>query len=152
MKMINQQLSTALGFTLGYSVLSIVAMLVLIKQSVAAETVQFSLEPGQCVALHHGQSCYVDVTIRWQTLEQGYYCLHSSQQEAPLKCWKMEQQGLYENEVVADKNVLFQLRETAAFKGKAKTSKLGKVLAHAELEMAWVYKKNARSRASWRMF
>lgn len=152
MKMVNQQLSTALAYTLGYSLLSIIAMLSLIKQSVAAETVQFSLEPGQCVALHHGQTCYVDVIIRWQTREQGYYCLHSSQQEAPLKCWKMEQQGLYENEIVADKNVLFQLRETVAFNGKVKKSNLDKVLAHAELEMAWVYKKNVRSRSSWRMF
>jgi len=108
----------------------------------AANEVTLRLKPSQCIAIHQGKTCYVDVKLRWQTQEKGAYCLYSSQQNDPLKCWSQANTGQYEREVLARKNVLFRLRE----------SKSGEVIISKELEMAWIYKRNAKSRSSWRMF
>ncbi|MFT7129492.1 MAG: hypothetical protein ACI89U_001608, partial [Gammaproteobacteria bacterium] len=72
----------------------------------------------------------------------GKYCLFSSQQSEPLRCWMQSDQGQFEREIVAQRNVVFFLRK----------EKNNDVLATRELEMAWVYKKSAKARSSWRMF
>lgn len=120
--------------------LSIAAMNVI--PSAAANELRLQLKPAQCVAIHQGKTCYVDVDLRWQATSIGEYCLFSSQQAEPLKCWKKVNSGQFEREIVARKNVLFRLRET----------KTGGVTISKELQMAWVYKRNAKARSSWRMF
>jgi len=108
----------------------------------AANDVTLKLKPSQCIAIHQGKTCYVDVELRWQAQDKGEYCLYSSQQSDPLKCWTQANTGQYEREVLARKNVLSRLRER----------KSGEVVISKELEMAWIYKRNAKSRSSWRMF
>ncbi|WP_168203974.1 DUF3019 domain-containing protein [Aliikangiella coralliicola] len=103
---------------------------------------ELEIKPGQCVALHQGQECYVDVEFSWKVGQQGDYCLYSSQQKPALKCWRKKQNGWFKREIVANENVMFFL--------KAADSQV--ILATSELEMAWVYKKNSRSHSTWRMF
>jgi hypothetical protein len=100
------------------------------------------LNPPQCVAIHQGQTCYVDIELQWRAPSIGKYCLFSSQQSEPLRCWMQSDQGQFEREIVAQRNVVFFLRK----------EKNNDVLATRELEMAWVYKKSAKARSSWRMF
>jgi len=120
--------------------LSITAMNVV--PSALANEVTLQLKPAQCVAIHQGKTCYVDIELHWQATSVGEYCLYSSQQAEPLKCWKMASNGQFEREIVANKNVLFRLREI----------KSGGVTISKELEMAWVYKRSSKARSSWRMF
>ena len=103
---------------------------------------QLTLKPKQCIAIHQGKMCYVDVEIAWKLQQSGEYCLFSSQQSEALKCWDNSNQGLFEQEVATKKNVQFQLK-------RANSSN---TLIVRELEVAWVYKKNAKARTSWRMF
>ncbi|MFT6268008.1 MAG: hypothetical protein ACJAVV_000813 [Alphaproteobacteria bacterium] len=101
-----------------------------------------NLSPKQCVALNEGSLCYVDIEISWSVEQLGDFCLFSSQQDAPIKCWDAQQTGTIEREIVAMKDLEFYL------KAKGKEVIIGKV----KLEMAWVYKKNNRSHSRWRMF
>ena len=103
----------------------------------------FELAPKQCIALHHGQTCFVDIEINWNSTQSDDLCLFSTQQQEPLMCWQQSKQGRYVNEIESSENVTFYLKKMANTQ---------QILATAQLEMAWVYKKNVRSRASWRMF
>ena len=105
-------------------------------------TAELALSPNQCIALHQGQKCYVDIEVSWVAQRQADYCLFSSQQQRPLMCWSDKATGSFKQEVIALKNVSFRLRQTGR----------EKILGSGELEMAWVYKKNSRARSSWRMF
>ncbi|OUS25420.1 hypothetical protein A9Q98_12470 [Thalassotalea sp. 42_200_T64] len=100
------------------------------------------LSPKQCIALHQGKKCYVDIELQWRTPDKGDYCLFSSQQRSPLTCWQQDDKGEFKKEIVANQNVIFILRAHDS----------NKPIATVELEMAWVYKKNSRSRSSWRIF
>ncbi|MCJ8271977.1 MAG: DUF3019 domain-containing protein [Psychrosphaera sp.] len=104
--------------------------------------VELTLKPYQCVALHQGQKCYVNVELSWRAIQTSHYCLYSSQQDKPLQCWQTSVSGLFTREIVANQNILFAIKQ--------KDSAV--VLATRELEMAWVYKKTNRSNISWRMF
>ena len=124
---------------------TLVALLLTVNAGHAAaneqENTVLTISPNQCVAIRQGQTCYADVKLTWQTQNKGSYCLYSTQQKKPLQCWQLANNGNYQKEIVANKNVIFQLR----------TETTERVLTSATLEMAWVYKKNARSHA-WRMF
>mgnify|MGYP003915082997 FL=1 len=100
------------------------------------------LSPAQCVAIHQGQDCYVDIKLSWQMPTPGEYCLFSSVRVEPLKCWQKASAGQLKREIVSSENVRFILRRPTS----------QEPLATQELELAWVYKKNARARSSWRMF
>ncbi|WDE11897.1 DUF3019 domain-containing protein [Thalassomonas haliotis] len=102
----------------------------------------FVVTPGQCVAIVQGDDCYLDVKISWQSKQAGEYCLYSSQQSKALRCWQQSQRGELSKEFVLSENVELYF----------KSQKDGQVLAKEFIEMAWVYQKNGRSRASWRMF
>ena len=109
------------------------------EPSIAAKLL---LSPTQCIALHQGQKCYVDIEISWVAQRQADYCLFSSQQQQALMCWTDKTSGSFTQEIVAIENVSFRLRQTER----------EQILSTSELEMAWVYKKNSRARSSWRMF
>ncbi|MFS1525904.1 DUF3019 domain-containing protein [Microbulbifer sp. 2304DJ12-6] len=110
----------------------------------AKPSATLKLSPKQCIALHHGQTCYVDIDVQWSAGKKGTYCLFSNQQDSHLACWSEARQGHYAKEIASNTNVTFYLTE--------KDGKQQVRLVAAELEMAWVYKKNVRSRLSWRMF
>lgn len=100
------------------------------------------IKPGQCVSMHQGQQCYVDVDIHWQTQQPGQYCLMTSQQSSVLKCWNGNSNGRYQHEIVASENVVYSLTSKENYR----------VLATGKLEMSWVYQKNNRVNSSWRVF
>jgi hypothetical protein len=100
------------------------------------------ISPKQCIALHQGKRCYVDIELQWLTPEKGDYCLYSSQQRSPLMCWQQDNKGEFKKEIVANEDVMFLLKAHGSSQSIAKV----------KLEMAWVYKKNSRSRSSWRIF
>jgi hypothetical protein len=105
-------------------------------------TAKLVLSPKQCIALHQGQRCYVDIEISWVAQRQADYCLFSSQQQDALMCWSDQATGSFKREIVAIDNVGFRLKQSGR----------EEILSTGELEMAWVYKKNSRARSSWRMF
>ena len=98
--------------------------------------------PEQCVSVHQGAKCFAQVQITWKMTKADDYCLFSSQQDAPLHCWKSSNQGKFAREFVSNQNITFYLKQKSG-DTKLMTNKLG---------MAWVYKKNSRARSSWRMF
>jgi len=100
------------------------------------------ISPKQCVAVRQGQDCYVDIKIVWQTDVRDNYCLYSTSQSKPLQCWQQVNSILFEKELVSNKNVTFSLKKQNSTQ----------TIATGQLDMAWVYKKNVRSHASWRMF
>lgn len=124
---------------------AIVTLLVLSTgSSVTAETmsgVTIKLQPGKCVSLRQGQTCYADVRLEWQADNAADYCLYNNLQTEPLQCWQQQRGGRFEREVASDKNVVF----TVQLSGNQQA------LASAELKMAWVYKAR-RTATSWRVF
>jgi len=130
-----QKAALRLWFTIGFIALNFVTV-------AAANETTLNLKPAQCIAIHQGKMCYVDIELQWQAQDKGEYCLYSSQQTEPLKCWRQTNHGQFEREIVTRHNVIFQLRQ----------EKPASVLISKELEMAWVYKRNAKARSSWRMF
>lgn len=106
-----------------------------------AASANIILQPTKCVSLRQGQVCFADVDLKWNTSQPGHYCLKSNTQTAPLQCWNSVRNGQFSGEVSADENVVFTLTKHGD----------DKVLAHAEMELAWVYKKK-RSVVSWRVF
>jgi len=113
----------------------------LLSTAQAFET-ELTLSPKQCVSVHQGTTCFAHVKISWNITTPDNYCLFSSQQDTPLHCWPNSTQGEFEQEFVSNKNIIFYLKQKSA----------DTTLMTSELGMAWVYKKSARARASWRMF
>lgn len=122
----------------------ITSSLYLVAFGLAAEqpTNGLIINPKQCVALHQGKKCYVDIQISWTTQQQSNYCLFSSLQNEALKCWSQQSSGTFKQEVVANENVQFYLKKQAN----------NTILQSTELEMKWVYQKNAKPRSYWRAF
>lgn len=100
---------------------------------------QLVLSPDKCVSLRQGQTCYVNIDLQWSAKTEGRYCIYSSNQQQPMRCWSDTLFGEISMEFASDKNTLFYLRKGA------------ETLAQVELKMAWVYKRK-RSSLSWRVF
>lgn len=98
--------------------------------------------PSQCVALTHGQKCYIEAQLKWQTPTKGNYCLFSSQQKEPLFCWIKQNQGQYSQEFASNKNIEFSLRLEAAQDNTASN----------QLKVTWVHQKQGKPRMWWRLF
>jgi hypothetical protein len=116
-----------------------------ISNSLAQEQKQagnLTISPKQCVALNQGNTCYIDVDVSWQTDLSDDYCLYVDDIEKPLICWEQASQGEYQLDLSSKQNIVISL--------KSKTT--DRQVASAELEIAWVYKKNNRRHSSWRMF
>jgi hypothetical protein len=105
-------------------------------------TNSISLDPSQCVALNKGNTCYIDINVSWTAIEKGGYCLYSSQEKAPIQCWRDKISGVFTGEITLQDNVTFSLN----------TAQSDILLSSVELEMVWVYKKKQRSQSTWRMF
>ena len=107
-----------------------------------AEPASLTLKPSQCVALREGQECHIDVKFEWSSKENSDFCLLSSNNSQPIRCWKRVSSGTHHQKFIVGGNVMFFLENLAQ----------RSIVAKAELEIAWVYKKNDRSRLSWRLF
>lgn len=128
------------------SINKVLLLLLVIISSMAgkvyAQQTVLILTPNQCISVHQGEQCYVDININWQTPNIGDYCLFSNIEQAPIHCWQGVQSGHIEQELVANENVTFSLR----------TKNNPTSLADKTLKMTWVYKKSVRARMSWRLF
>jgi hypothetical protein len=103
---------------------------------------ELHIQPNTCVSLHRDQACFVNLNMSWHTATSNNYCLYSSAQIAPLKCWFASNQGTLTQQFGTDKMLRFYL--------KLKKSDI--VVAESELKVSWVYKKQQKSRLTWRLF
>ena len=110
------------------------------KQS--KELAELEIRPTKCVSLQQDQVCFVKVEITWRVSETGDYCVSSSQQSSPLRCWSSTQQGTLSHEIKMAKDVVYTL--TAQNENKE--------LVSTVLPLAWVYKREKFSHSSWRIF
>lgn len=99
-------------------------------------------DPKQCVALNKGEVCFQTVLIRWHTDEEGNYCVRSSQQQVPVKCWQNKQTSQVILDVESTNDVKFSLH--------IKQSNIQ--LAEDWMRVAWVYKQSRKKLDSWRLF
>jgi hypothetical protein len=104
--------------------------------------VKIIVKPNQCIALHQGQKCYVDIVLTWSAKHVGSYCLYSSQQVKALQCWNAKLKGSYKKEVVSSEDITFTIRSGG----------LDNILSREVLKMAWVYQKNSQAKSAWRLF
>jgi hypothetical protein len=110
--------------------------------SIASEPeAMLTVTPKNCVALHKGQKCYLEVTFDWQA-KLNNYCLVNSTRSQVMKCWSNKQTGQYSFD--------FQSTQTNDFTLQVQNSKMN--VAHAKIVVAWVYKSKKRSKSSWRLF
>ena len=126
--------------------LSICLLVISSFASSANDTVPIkaSLEvsPERCVALHKGQTCYLDAEFRWQTDREGNYCLYNKTLNKAVNCWQAQKTGKYSLDFQAAENHQFSLR----------ASQSTDELAVTQITVAWVYKSTKRAKSSWRLF
>lgn len=108
----------------------------------AAPTNALSVTPKQCIALHKGQLCYLDVTFKWQQPTSGNYCLVNITTNNLVKCWSNSEQ--------ADLAYDFSAIETHKFALRHSQSDVN--IATAQIPVVWVYKSKRRAKSSWRLF
>ena len=108
----------------------------------AAPTKALSVTPKQCIALHKGQLCYLDVTFKWQQPVSGNYCLVNITTDDLVKCWSNREQ--------ADLPYDFNAIETHKFALRHSQSDVN--IATTQIPVVWVYKSKRRAKSSWRLF
>ena len=113
----------------------------LINAAVAEETI-FSVKPKRCVSMHKGQTCYQKLKFSWSVKILDDYCLFSSEQETPIKCWEQENSGKFQYEFVSDNNIVYQLRREGS----------EKILGQQEIKVESVYRRGKKSHSGWRLF
>ncbi|TQF68126.1 DUF3019 domain-containing protein [Pseudoalteromonas luteoviolacea] len=99
----------------------------------------FTLQPDQCVALEQGQSCFIDIKVKWQTKTKGDYCLFVD--EVKTQCWQAAKIGLWENELEMKTDVAFSLKDSKH-----------QMIYSGKVQYAWIYKKRKNKAVRWRMF
>jgi len=110
------------------------------SESGKGEYLRFSSE--RCVALHQGQTCYLDVTVEWRMNNIGDYCLVDVTENAILKCWNKMTRGKFEFEFQRAKSADFVLRSAGAQND----------LLKGNIQVVWVYSAPKRTKSNWRLF
>ena len=111
-------------------------------ESLASESeASLKVTPKSCVALHKGQTCYLEVTFDWQA-KLNNYCLVNKTRSQIMKCWNNQTTGQYSFD--------FQSTQTNDFTLQLQDSYQD--VANAQIVVAWVYKSKTRSKSSWRLF
>jgi hypothetical protein len=132
--------------TSGLSHLSLSFLMLVISSNIQASNdeqgVKIIVKPNQCIALHQGQKCYVDIDLTWNANLSGDYCLYSSQQVKALQCWSGQSNGSYKKEIESSEDITFTIQLTG----------LDNILASEVLKMAWVYQKSSQAKSAWRLF
>lgn len=100
------------------------------------------LKPEQCVAVHQGNDCFINLDVFWHGDQPLNACIFMSTEKRPIACWKNQYEGRVIRELATKENVTFTL----------KTEDEVITLASETLIVSWVYRKNTRSQTSWRMF
>jgi hypothetical protein len=108
----------------------------------AMDNVQLSVTPERCIALHKGQTCYLEVTFNWQHPDVDDYCLVNATSSRVITCWQQEKKGQFS----------FDFQSTMSNDFALRSKKSGKVHANAKILVAWVYKSSKRAKSTWRLF
>ena len=101
-----------------------------------------AVTPEQCIALHKGQMCYLDVTFRWQTNNVGNVCLVNVSDKISIECWHGKRSG----------QISFEFSSTTSKNYVLRTQLDETVLGNVRINVVWVYNSSPRSKASWRLF
>ncbi|NRA60201.1 MAG: DUF3019 domain-containing protein [Psychrobium sp.] len=101
-----------------------------------------TVTPEQCIALHKGQQCYLDVTFRWQLSNRDNVCLIDVDEKKLIQCWQQQSSGEISFEFQSDKSKSYVLR----------LQQSEAVIDTARINVAWVYSSSRRAKASWRLF
>lgn len=133
-KLFNRRFST--------SIASLTPLLAGVFYSVTVFSDNVTLEaiPKSCVALHRGQKCFGDVTIRWQASGAAVLCLFRNLEENELICSSRSRVS-YKVEYASATSEQYTLKDVA-----------GKTVASVTVSTAWVYRTGKRSSSSWRLF
>ncbi|SFC97844.1 DUF3019 domain-containing protein [Pseudoalteromonas denitrificans] len=102
---------------------------------------ELTVTPKSCIALHKGQTCYLEVIFSWQA-QNNDYCLVNTTRNQILKCWNNTESGQYSFD--------FQSKESNNFALRLKES--NEDLVKSQILVAWVYKSKTRPKSSWRLF
>ena len=105
-------------------------------------TVSMTVTPDQCVAMTEGQTCYVDIEIKWQSSNVGDFCLFRSGKEGAIRCWSQKSQGEFQQEMASKTNVVFSLHRQQDLL----------LLTKTEVVMAWIHQKRGKPTNWWRLF
>ena len=122
--------------------LTIAAFSIHLAQAKTPENKRLIIKPQTCVSLHQGQQCFVNLKLSWQMPTPNDYCLYYSAQIEPVKCWLNSSQGIFLLDFSADQSTRFWLT----------IQNQQQILAESELTVSWVYKKQQKSRLTWRLF
>ena len=106
------------------------------------DTATLTVEPGRCIALQQGQTCYANVSLSWTTPIDGEYCVFDDRQTAPILCWNGNSVTSYRVAFESNKNVRYEIRNKSD----------NQLMAQALVKISWVYKSNTSSTSRWRLF
>jgi hypothetical protein len=114
--------------------------------SVQADTHQQNknlvVSPKRCVALRQGQTCYQEVTFKWQQLQIGDYCLVELPTQEVLKCWQQSRSGEFDFDFQYSQSTIFALRKEGHQQNVSETP----------ITVSWVFKSSKRPKSSWKLF
>ena len=96
-------------------------------------------QPTSCITLHQGRECFTNITIQWQSIDMGDYCIY--QEKKRLRCWKNSNHNNTTFTFESSENITFYL-----VKRNSDT-----VLAETTITVGWVHKATPRKRR-WRLF
>ncbi len=116
---------------------------VLMCKPLIADDIDLTATPDKCVAMRKGQICYQHVTVKWQGLGAGRYCLMLDKQVTALHCWDNNNSGTVQYPFESAENLHFTL-VAADLPSVA--------LARTSVIVAWVYNSKSRRRSTWRLF
>jgi len=124
--------------------ISIPTMAVSSKDQLSSITpsAQLTVTPKPCVALHKGQTCYLEVTFSWQHPQVNNYCLVNITTNKTITCWQKQAQGKFSFD--------FQSTSSNDFALRGQASDID--LAQTRIPVAWVYKSSKRAKSTWRLF
>ena len=108
----------------------------------AVNNARLDVTPKRCIALHKGQTCYLEVTFSWQTPKIDDYCLVNTTTSRVITCWQQEKKGQFG----------FDFQSTISNDFVVRSQKSGKIHAMAQIPVAWVYKSSKRAKSTWRLF
>ena len=64
-----------------------------IAQTEPEDDVQLSVKPVLCITDNRTARCDLSFLVVWESGTNGYYCLFSDFDEAPVRCWNEQRSG-----------------------------------------------------------
>ena len=101
----------------------------------------FSAKPANCVALHQGRKCYANVSLQWQVVEQGNFCIYQKGTNKVIQCWENSNGN----------QVQFEFESSVKLEYQLVAIEKNNVIAETAIDVSWVHKATPRKRR-WRLF